>query len=72
MDTENVIPFRTREGVAPRPERLPAYRDQGVERLRVDILGNIGYCRLWQGLSSVGLTFKLDASTGRVVISKEQ
>jgi hypothetical protein len=42
-----------------------------MERFPVDIRGNVTFGRLMSGLSTVGLTVRVDARTGRVVIADE-
>ncbi len=45
----------------------PAYLE--MQRLPVEIRGNITFGRLMSGLSSVGLTVHVDAQSGRIVIT---
>ncbi len=42
-----------------------------MERFPVDIRGNITFGRLMSGLATVGLTVRVDARTGRVVITDD-
>jgi hypothetical protein len=65
----NVIPMRRREST-----------DQGVvyetcdleaQRFPVDIRGHVTFGRLLSGLSTVGLTVRIDARSGRIVITDE-
>ncbi len=42
-----------------------------MQRFPVDIRGNVTFGRLMSGLSAVGLTVRVDARSGRVVISDD-
>ena len=69
-DLDNVVMFRPR---APKraTQRERAERSFDMERFPVDIRGNVTFGRLMSGLSTVGLTVRVDARTGRVVIADE-
>jgi len=62
---DNVIPLRRRE------PRARANREAlaDMELFPVDIRGNVTFGRLMSGLATVGLTVRIDARTGRVVIT---
>lgn len=70
FDEDNVVAFRPR---APKraAQAEPVERSFEMERFPVDIRGNVTFGRLMSGLSTVGLTVRVDARTGRVVIADE-
>ena len=59
----------------PRSQRLLQEEDQGASftkhRFPVEIRGNVSFGRLMSGLSTVGLTVRVDARSGRVVITDD-
>ena len=70
MSNDNVVMFR------PRPSQQPALEDTDAEstsfemqRFPVDIRGNVTFGRLMSGLATVGLTVRVDARSGRVIIA---
>jgi hypothetical protein len=68
--SDNVVMFRPRVRALARrvePELSPA----DMQRYPVDIRGNVTFGRLMSGLSTVGLTVRVDARSGRVVIADE-
>jgi hypothetical protein len=69
-DEYNVVQFRPR----PKPQQARyASADPSLEaqRFPVDIRGNVTFGRLMSGLSTVGLTVRVDARSGRVIIADE-
>jgi hypothetical protein len=81
-DRQNVVPFRPRAPRGQAPQQClpatsspygssrPAIEGQSeMRRYPVDIRGNVTFGRLMQGLATVGLTVRLDARTGHVVIT---
>ena len=69
-DDDNVVMFRPRTAKRATPvERAERLFD--MERFPVDIRGNVTFGRLLSGLSTVGLTVRVDARTGRVIIADE-
>jgi hypothetical protein len=42
-----------------------------MERFPVDIRGNVTFGRLMSGLATVGLTVRVDARSGRVIITDD-
>jgi hypothetical protein len=69
---DNVVMFRPRqpattEQTVPDPEPTAF----AMERFPVDIRGNVTFGRLMSGLATVGLTVRVDARSGRVVITDE-
>ena len=64
---DNVVMFRGRP--RPTPEAEPTCF--AMERFPVDIRGNVTFGRLMSGLSTVGLTVRVDARTGRVIITDD-
>jgi hypothetical protein len=67
---DNVIPLRPRQQSCVRTLREPAI-PQDFQRFPVDIRGQITLGRLMDGLSSVGLTIRMDAQSGRIVITDD-
>jgi hypothetical protein len=72
MSTSNdkVVMFRPREVSTPQPAE-PMPTSFAMERFPVDIRGNVTFGRLMSGLSTVGLTVRVDARSGRVVITDD-
>ena len=67
---DNVVMFRPRQQTAARhADAEPT--SFAMERFPVDIRGNVTFGRLMSGLSTVGLTVRVDARSGRVVISDD-
>ncbi len=67
---EKVVMFRPRQQPAARPaEAEPT--SFAMERFPVDIRGNITFGRLMSGLATVGLTVRVDARSGRVIITDD-
>ena len=66
----NVIAFR---GRAPAPPQAADWEEPsfGMERFPVDIRGNVTFGRLMSGLSTVGLTVRIDSRSGRIVITDD-
>lgn len=64
---DKVVMFRPRKDAA--AEREPT--SFAMERFPVDIRGNVTFGRLMSGLATVGLTVRVDARSGRVVITDE-
>ena len=67
---DNVVMFRSR----PQPVARPAESEssaQAMERFPVDIRGNVTFGRLMSGLATVGLTVRVDARSGRVIITDD-
>ena len=66
---DNVVMFRPR----PQPEPRVSQEDEPFEmqRFPLDIRGNVTFGRLMSGLATVGLTVRVDARSGRVVITDE-
>jgi hypothetical protein len=68
---DKVVMFR------PRQQAVAERTDEGeptsyaMERFPVDIRGNVTFGRLMSGLATVGLTVRVDAHSGRVVITDE-
>ena len=61
-----------------RPRQQPASRNAeseptsfAMERFPVDIRGNVTFGRLMSGLATVGLTVRVDARSGRVIITDD-
>jgi hypothetical protein len=60
----------------PRPQPVSPQAEEprtsfAMERFPVDIRGNVTFGRLMSGLATVGLTVRVDARTGRVVITDD-
>jgi len=66
---DNVVMFRQRREPAPEPVAEPT--SFAMERFPVDIRGNVTFGRLMSGLATVGLTVRVDARSGRVVITDD-
>jgi hypothetical protein len=69
---DKVVMFRPRQPAATErtvPEPEPT--SFAMERFPVDIRGNVTFGRLMSGLATVGLTVRVDARSGRVVITDE-
>jgi hypothetical protein len=67
---DKVVMFRPRQqATARRVEPEAASFD--AERYPVDIRGNVTFGRLMSGLATVGLTVRVDARSGRVIIADE-
>jgi hypothetical protein len=66
---DKVVMFRPRQQAAARPEPEPT--SFAMERFPVDIRGNVTFGRLMSGLATVGLTVRVDARSGRVVITDD-
>jgi len=64
----NVVQFRPRAQALRYASADPSLDSQ---RFPVDIRGNITFGRLLSGLSTVGLTVRVDARSGRVIIADE-
>jgi hypothetical protein len=67
---DKVVMFRPRQQPEPRstePEQ-PSFE---MQRYPVDIRGNITFGRLMSGLATVGLTVRVDARSGRVLITDD-
>jgi len=70
MSTDKVVMFRPRQQPAAREaEKEPT--SFAMERFPVDIRGNVTFGRLMSGLATVGLTVRVDARSGRVVITDD-
>jgi hypothetical protein len=67
---DKVVMFRPRQQAAARPAE-PEPTSFAMERFPVDIRGNITFGRLMSGLATVGLTVRVDARSGRVVITDD-
>lgn len=67
---DKVVMFRPRPQAASRNAEADAV-SFASERFPVDIRGNVTFGRLMSGLATVGLTVRVDARSGRVVISDE-
>ncbi len=65
---DNVVMFRQRREPAPEPV-APGPTSFAMARFPVDIRGNVTFGRLMSGLATVGLTVRVDARSGRVVIT---
>ena len=66
---DNIVMFRPRQA-APRhvESESPSF---AMERFPVDIRGNVTFGRLMSGLATVGLTVRVDARSGRVIITDD-
>ena len=67
---DKVLKFRPRQQAMTRRAEAdaPCY---GMERFPVDIRGNVTFGRLMSGLATVGLTVRVDARSGRVIITDD-
>jgi hypothetical protein len=68
--SDKVVMFR------PRPQQGLRQADPepnafAAERFPVDIRGNVTFGRLMSGLATVGLTVRVDARSGRVIITDD-
>jgi hypothetical protein len=68
-DEDNILPFRPRAKAQPRYASADPALDS--QRYPVDIRGNVTFGRLMSGLSTVGLTVRVDARSGHVIIADE-
>lgn len=68
-DDDNVVPFRPRS--KHQPQYASADPSLDARRYPVDIRGNVTFGRLMSGLATVGLTVRVDARSGHVVIADE-
>lgn len=66
---DKVVMFRPRQQAARPVEAEPT--SFAMERFPVDIRGNVTFGRLMSGLATVGLTVRVDARSGRVVITDD-
>jgi hypothetical protein len=66
---DKVVMFRPRPATSRRIEPEP--RAYEMERFPVDIRGNVTFGRLMSGLATVGLTVRVDARSGRVIITDD-
>ncbi|HEV7714579.1 MAG TPA: hypothetical protein VGO53_03225 [Steroidobacteraceae bacterium] len=64
-----VVMFRPRQQPPLRPQPEPASFE--MKRFPVDIRGNVTFGRLMSGLATVGLTVRVDARSGCVVITDD-
>ncbi len=67
---DKVVMFRPRQQPVPQAAE-PAPTCFGMERFPVDIRGNVTFGRLMSGLATVGLTVRVDARSGRVIITDD-
>jgi hypothetical protein len=71
-DEDNILPFRPRARTEPQyPSADPSLDSHDSKRYPVDIRGNVTFGRLMSGLSTVGLTVRVDARSGHVIIADE-
>ena len=66
---DNVVMFRPRQQPSPPAQPEPASFE--MKRFPVDIRGNVTFGRLMSGLATVGLTVRVDARSGCVVITDD-
>jgi hypothetical protein len=66
---DNVVMFRPRVRTVARVE--PELSAADAARYPVDIRGNVTFGRLMSGLATVGLTVRVDARSGRVIIADD-
>jgi hypothetical protein len=66
---DNVVALRPRQHHCRPPAREPT--DFVMARFPVDIRGQVTFGRLVSGLATVGLTVRVDARSGRVVITDD-
>jgi hypothetical protein len=69
-DRDNVIQLWPHQRGRARARR-EALVPNDLQSLTVDIRGNVTFGRLMDGLASVGLTVRMDARSGRVVITDD-
>jgi hypothetical protein len=68
--SDNVVMFRPRaRALARHVEPEPSLTD--MQRYPVDIRGDVTFGRLMSGLATVGLTVRVDARSGRVIIADD-
>lgn len=67
---DKIVMFRPRQQTAARAQE-PEPTSFAMERFPVDIRGNVTFGRLMSGLATVGLTVRVDARSGRVVITDD-
>jgi hypothetical protein len=67
---DKVVMFRPRQQPAARPAQTQP-TSFAMERFPVDIRGNVTFGRLMSGLATVGLTVRVDARSGRVIITDD-
>lgn len=67
---DNVLVFRPRARPEP-PRAAPELPNDEMSRFPVDIRGNVTFGRLMSGLATVGLTVRVDARSGRVIIADD-
>ena len=67
---DKVLMFRPRQ---PQVSRQADHEPNSfaAERFPVDIRGNVTFGRLMSGLATVGLTARVDARSGRVIITDD-
>jgi hypothetical protein len=68
---DNVVMFRPRQQPASERAAETEPTSFAMERFPVDIRGNVTFGRLMSGLATVGLTVRVDARSGRVVITDD-
>jgi hypothetical protein len=68
---DKVVMFRPRQPAASDHTDECEPTSFAMERFPVDIRGNVTFGRLMSGLATVGLTVRVDAHSGRVVITDE-
>jgi hypothetical protein len=67
---DKIVMFRPRQQAAAQSvESEPT--SFAMERFPVDIRGNVTFGRLMSGLATVGLTVRVDARSGRVIITDD-
>ena len=72
-DDDNVVMLHSRlraAQTARRTSRAPML-EEDMKRFPVDIRGNVTFGRLMSGLATVGLTVRVDARSGRVIIADD-
>jgi hypothetical protein len=67
---DKVVMFRPRQQAAAR-QMEPGPASFAMDRFPVDIRGNVTFGRLMSGLATVGLTVRVDARSGRVIIADD-
>jgi hypothetical protein len=71
-DDGKVVPFRPRSRLKAAARRAQAEQiADDMDRFAVDIRGHVTVGRLMSGLATVGLTVRMDARSGRVIIADE-